>query len=112
MDGWMDGWMEVKAILRIAYSNKKSKHNSKYYITIGFCQATFLAQLVGQMLVTNMGQLIWEPLGSYISPVYVYGEILPCMEELSTNRILLSYFKSPYFNKQHRFFYLISGPIF
>ena len=22
MDGWMDGWMEVKAILRIAYSNQ------------------------------------------------------------------------------------------
>jgi hypothetical protein len=23
MDGWMDGWMEVKAVLRIAYSNQK-----------------------------------------------------------------------------------------
>ena len=24
LDGWMDGWREVKAILRIAYSNEKS----------------------------------------------------------------------------------------
>ena len=23
MDRWIDGWMEVKAVLRIAYSNKK-----------------------------------------------------------------------------------------
>jgi hypothetical protein len=23
MGGWMDGWMEVKAVLRIAYSNQK-----------------------------------------------------------------------------------------
>ena len=25
MEGWMDGWMEVKAGLRIAYSNQKEK---------------------------------------------------------------------------------------
>jgi hypothetical protein len=25
MGGWMGGWMEVKAVLRIAYSNKKSE---------------------------------------------------------------------------------------
>ena len=25
LDGWMDGWMDVKAVLRIAYSNQK--HN-------------------------------------------------------------------------------------
>jgi hypothetical protein len=25
MDGWVDGWMEVKAVLRIAYSNQKSE---------------------------------------------------------------------------------------
>jgi hypothetical protein len=24
MGGWIGGWMEVKAVLRIAYSNKKS----------------------------------------------------------------------------------------
>jgi hypothetical protein len=24
MDGWMDGWVGVKAVLRIAYSNQKS----------------------------------------------------------------------------------------
>ena len=29
MGGWMDGWMEVKAVLRIAYSNKKSMQTSK-----------------------------------------------------------------------------------
>jgi hypothetical protein len=23
MDGWMDGWVGVKAVLRIAYSNQK-----------------------------------------------------------------------------------------
>jgi hypothetical protein len=23
LDGWVDGWMEVKAVLRIAYSNQK-----------------------------------------------------------------------------------------
>ena len=23
LDGWMDEWMDVKAVLRIAYSNKK-----------------------------------------------------------------------------------------
>jgi hypothetical protein len=26
MDGWVDGWMEVKAVLRIAYSNQKQKN--------------------------------------------------------------------------------------
>jgi hypothetical protein len=25
LDGWVDGWMEVKAVLRIAYSNQKLK---------------------------------------------------------------------------------------
>jgi hypothetical protein len=24
MGGWVDGWVEVKAVLRIAYSNKKA----------------------------------------------------------------------------------------
>jgi hypothetical protein len=24
MDGWVDGWVGVKAVLRIAYSNKKT----------------------------------------------------------------------------------------
>jgi hypothetical protein len=27
MDGWMDGWLGVKAVLRIAYSNQKCKNN-------------------------------------------------------------------------------------
>jgi hypothetical protein len=29
-DGWMDGWVEVKAVLRIAYSNKKISHTPEY----------------------------------------------------------------------------------
>ena len=28
MCGWIDGWMGVKAVLRIAYSNKKSKFSN------------------------------------------------------------------------------------
>jgi hypothetical protein len=27
MGGWMDGWVEVKAVLRIAYSNQKYEKN-------------------------------------------------------------------------------------
>jgi hypothetical protein len=26
MDGWVDGWMGVKAVLRIAYSNQQNNH--------------------------------------------------------------------------------------
>jgi hypothetical protein len=29
MDGWMGGWMEVKAVLRIAYSKQKMNIYSK-----------------------------------------------------------------------------------
>jgi hypothetical protein len=25
LDGWMDGWVGVKAVLRIAYSNQKTE---------------------------------------------------------------------------------------
>ena len=31
MGGWMDGWMEVKAGLRIAYSNQKLMQFKKHY---------------------------------------------------------------------------------
>jgi hypothetical protein len=41
LDGWMDGWMEVKALLRIAYSNKKSANNFRqdYFVkfVVRFC---------------------------------------------------------------------------
>jgi hypothetical protein len=29
MGGWVGGWMEVKAVLRIAYSNQKKKERRK-----------------------------------------------------------------------------------
>ncbi len=28
MDGWVDGWVEVKAVLRIAYSNQQTKYKT------------------------------------------------------------------------------------
>jgi hypothetical protein len=34
MGGWMGGWMEVKAVLRIAYSNQKV-----VYLSVYFCLA-------------------------------------------------------------------------
>jgi hypothetical protein len=34
--GWGGGWMEVKAVLRIAYSNKKSKDTMMTNIIISF----------------------------------------------------------------------------
>jgi hypothetical protein len=32
MDGWVDGWMEVKAVLRIAYSIQQSKIKNQFHI--------------------------------------------------------------------------------
>jgi hypothetical protein len=48
MDGWMDGWVGVKAVLRIAYSNQKmekerrrndlvTKERRKNYRKVGVC---------------------------------------------------------------------------
>jgi hypothetical protein len=37
MDGWMDGWVEVKAVLRIAYSNQKLRQTDRETrITYGY----------------------------------------------------------------------------
>jgi hypothetical protein len=30
LDGWVDGWVGVKAVLRIAYSNQKTIYGSVY----------------------------------------------------------------------------------
>ena len=34
MGGWMDGWMEVKAGLRIAYSNQQSLQQQNFKLLI------------------------------------------------------------------------------
>ena len=40
MDGWMDGWVEAKAGLRIAYSNQKLNLKNtvglKHYFDVGY----------------------------------------------------------------------------
>jgi hypothetical protein len=42
MGGWMDGWVEVKAFLRIAYSNKKSEHSNMHFRQV-YCIKTLIS---------------------------------------------------------------------
>jgi hypothetical protein len=34
VDGWIDGWMDVKGVLRIVYSIKKAANNYLIVLTI------------------------------------------------------------------------------
>ena len=38
MDGWVGGWMEGKAWLRIAYSNQKSQDQPQRFTAALFCR--------------------------------------------------------------------------
>jgi hypothetical protein len=49
MDGWVGGWVEVKAVLSIDYSNQKI-----YFLAVSHYGTTILAGPLTNITITNL----------------------------------------------------------
>ena len=61
LDGWIDGWVEVKAVLRIAYSNQNQKLDLNYLSKLKWlrgCQGTETSISAKGLFINEFRQII------------------------------------------------------